>query len=177
VRLSSQDKGPLLARDFLREQGIALIIEPHLPRTHLDGAAILYRQGGNPVIGLTIRYDRLDNFWFCLMHELAHVALHLDGESHFYDDLDLEEQNEFREQEADQLARETMIPERVWKTSPASTLQSPDAADLLARKLEISPAIVAGRMRYEFKAYRLLKNMVGHGEVRRLFPEVEWERN
>jgi hypothetical protein len=28
---------------------------------------------GTPVIGLTLRYDRLDNFWFCLLHELAHV--------------------------------------------------------------------------------------------------------
>jgi HTH-type transcriptional regulator/antitoxin HigA len=24
-----------------------------------------------------LRFDRLDNFWFCLAHELAHVALHL----------------------------------------------------------------------------------------------------
>jgi len=31
-----------------------------------------------PVIGLTLRYDRIDNFWFCLLHELAHVGLHLD---------------------------------------------------------------------------------------------------
>ena len=32
---------------------------------------------GCPVIGLTLRYDRLDNFWFVLLHELGHVFLHL----------------------------------------------------------------------------------------------------
>jgi HTH-type transcriptional regulator/antitoxin HigA len=35
---------------------------------------------GVPVIGLTIRYDRLDNFWFCLLHEAAHVSQHLGDE-------------------------------------------------------------------------------------------------
>lgn len=176
VQLSSKDNGPIWARDFLRQHGIALIIEPHLPHTHLDGAAIVYREGDNPVIGLTLRHDRLDNFWFSLMHELAHVARHLDDEIGFYDDLELEEQNDPREQEADQLARETMIPEEVWKHSPASLLRSPVAADELAQQLQVSPAIVAGRMRYEFKAYRLLNNLVGHGEVRRLFTEVKWEK-
>lgn len=46
-------------------------LEP-LPRTHLDGAA-LQLADGTPVIGLTLRYDRVDNFWFCLLHELAHA--------------------------------------------------------------------------------------------------------
>ena len=43
------------------------------------------------MIGLTLRYDRIDNFWFTLLHELAHVGLHL-GEGDrdaFVDDLAL----------------------------------------------------------------------------------------
>ena len=28
---------------------------------------------------MTQRYDRIDNFWFTLLHELAHVGLHLAG--------------------------------------------------------------------------------------------------
>ena len=55
---------------------IALEYVPHLPRTHLDGAALKSHEG-RPVIGLTLRYDRIDNFWFTLLHELAHVGLHL----------------------------------------------------------------------------------------------------
>lgn len=32
---------------------------------------------GSPVIGLTLRHNRVDSFWFCLLHELAHVSRHL----------------------------------------------------------------------------------------------------
>ncbi|PJB15827.1 MAG: plasmid stabilization protein, partial [Flavobacteriales bacterium CG_4_9_14_3_um_filter_32_8] len=49
---------------------------------------------------------RLDNFWFTLMHELAHIALHYDQESNFfYDNLDNTDLNS-QEQEADKLAQE-----------------------------------------------------------------------
>jgi len=67
AKLSWSDSGPLLAQEYLRKHGIPLIIEPHLPRTYLDGAAILV-DAGRPIIGLTIRHDRMDNFWYCLMH-------------------------------------------------------------------------------------------------------------
>jgi hypothetical protein len=60
----------------LAKHGIHLICLEHLPRTYLDGAA-LQLTDRTPVVGLTLRYDRLDNFWFCLLHELAHVGRHL----------------------------------------------------------------------------------------------------
>ena len=174
VQLSTSETGPLLARDFLREQGVHVVVERHLPRTCLDGAAIMTDKL-NPVIGLTLRHDRIDNFWFTLIHELAHLSLHLDNESSiFYDDLDMEAEDDPREREADHLAREALIPEEAWNQSPARYLRSPEAAEYLAKQLNIHPAIVAGRMRHEFKAYRLLNNLVGHKKVRKLFPEVFW---
>jgi len=178
ARLSPSEDGPLLARDLLREHGIPLVIEPHLPRTRLDGAAII-AWTDRPVIGLSLRYDRIDNFWFSLMHELAHLSLHLDTRSddqplRFYDDLDTDDQGDPREEEADRLAGEALIPEKEWKKSPASKLRSPQAVQHLARKLGIHPAIVAGRIRRAYNSYKILNNLVGSGEVRRLFPEVSW---
>ena len=174
VQLSISETGPLLARDFLREQGIQVIVERHLPRTYLDGAVIMTDKL-SPVIGLTLRHDRVDNFWFTLIHELAHISLHLDNESSiFYDDLDMEAEDDPREREADRLAGETLIPDEAWNQSPASHLRSPEAAEHLAKQLNIHPAIVAGRMRHDLKAYRLLNNLVGHKKVRKLFPEVFW---
>jgi HTH-type transcriptional regulator/antitoxin HigA len=174
ARLSASDTGPLLVRDFLKEHGIELVIERHLPGTYLDGAALMVDRL-HPVIGLTLRYDRIDNFWFTLMHELAHLALHLDNKSNiFYDDLDMEAEDDPREREADHLAGETLIPHEAWNKSPASRLRSPEAAEHLAKQLQIHPAIVAGRMRHEFKAYRLLNNLVGHRKVRKLFSEINW---
>ena len=132
-----------------------------------------------PVIGLSLRHDRIDNFWFCLMHELAHLSLHLekptgDEPIRFYDDLDVDDQGDPREEEADKLAGEALIPEEEWKNSPASNLRTPQAAQHLARKLRIHPAIVAGRIRHAYKSYRRLNNLVGSGQVRRLFPEATW---
>lgn len=174
AQLSVSDKGPLLARNHLREYGIQLVVEHHLPRTYLDGALLIFRKPC-PVIGLTLRYDRIDNFWFTLMHELAHLALHLDRESNFfYDDLDIEAEDDPREREANQLAREALIPYDSWRKSPASHLRSPQAAEHLAKQLNIHPAIVAGRMQHEFKAYQLLSNLVGHHKVKKLFPETKW---
>ena len=63
ARISVQENGPIQARELLGQHGVALEYVPHIPRTHLDGAALLL-PGGRPVIGLTLRYDRIDNFWF-----------------------------------------------------------------------------------------------------------------
>ena len=172
ARLSWSEKGPILAKEFLGNHGIMVVIEPHLPRTHLDGAAFL-SPSGNPVIGLTLRYDRLDSFWFTLMHELAHVAQHLEeSDGSFFDDLEASGEGNPMEKEADELAAEALIPRNVWLKSPASKLRSPGAAKHLAEQLKIHPAIVAGKMRHEAKNFRILNQLVGHGEVRRLFPKI-----
>lgn len=80
VKLSYLNDGPKLAAEFLRKSGIHLIVESHLPKTFLDGAAIRSSDTGR-IVALTLRYDRLDNFWFVLLHELAHIALHIDSDS------------------------------------------------------------------------------------------------
>lgn len=175
AQLSWSSRGPLLAHEFLERHGLPLIIEPHLPRTRLDGAAILL-EANKPVIGMTLRHDRLDNFWFCLMHELAHVALHLEkpGDG-FFDDLDAESGEDSSEAEADKYAGEALIPEAVWNISPARNLRSPEAAQRLAEQLKIHPAIVAGRIRHAWNNYRILNNLVGRGEVSKLFSSTQWE--
>lgn len=175
AQLSWSDKGPLLAQEYLANHGVALVIEPHLQRTYLDGAAIFVEDMDRPVIGLTARYDRLDNFWFCLMHELAHVAAHMGRDAaEFYDDLDAEDRGDHKEEEADGLARDSLIPRAEWDRSAAKSSASPSAVQALAKELNIHPAIVAGRVRYERKSYRILKNLVGHGEVRKHFPNIQW---
>lgn len=174
AQLSAQENGPAAAQQFIGQKGIALVVEPHLPQTYLDGAAVLLMRT-RPIIGMTIRYDRLDNFWFTLMHELAHIALHFDlQQSQFIDDLDIEATDDPIECEADQLAGEALVPTAEWKLSPASHQRSATAALHLALRLKIHPAIVAGRMRHHWKAYRLLNNLVGQNQVRKWFPNIRW---
>lgn len=175
AKQSWSDAGPLLAQEYLLKHGIPLIIEPHLPQTYLDGATIQMKPH-RPVIGLTLRYDRIDNFWFTLMHEVAHLSLHIDNEENvqFYDDLDVGHQDDVREKEADELASETLIPHEVWTKSPASRIRAPEAVEQLADELGIHPAIVAGRVRHAYKSFRILNQYVGHRQVRKLFGTVDW---
>ncbi len=174
ARLSWSEEGPRLVKELLAKHGIPLVIVQHLPRTYLDGAAL--RLGdGRPVIGLTLRYDRIDNFWFCLLHELAHVGRHLDNDESnaFVDDLTLRKvgggQEDPRERQADYWAEEALIPNAVWEANLVKDRPTPMAVMNLARSLEIHPAIVAGRVRHEKQNYRLLSQFVGTGEVRRQF--------
>ncbi len=85
AQLSWFDQGPLLAGEFLGKYGISLIIEPKLPNALLDGAAML-TESGMPVIGMTLRHDRVDYFWFTLLHEVVHVWKHLNASDEAYID-------------------------------------------------------------------------------------------
>jgi len=177
ARLSWSEEGPRLARELLSKQGIPLVVVPHLPKTYLDGAAL--RLGdGRPVIGLTLRYDRIDNFWFCLLHELAHVGRHMDNSEGdaFIDDLTLRRieggRADQKEGQADEWAEEALIPRSVWETSTVRHQPTPMAVMNLAKVLQVHPAIIAGRVRYEQQNYRLLSQFVGTGAVRRQFEKA-----
>lgn len=164
VRLSFYEQGPALVGEHLRRFGIHFITEPHLPKTYLDGAAWLLSTG-NPVVALTLRHDRLDNFWFTLMHELAHVKLHLtDGKTQFFDDFDDDSHSaDQMEQEANAAAAEWLIPAKVWNTAKRKLLNNATPADViaLANQLQISPAIIAARIRQEKEDFTLFSDLIG----------------
>jgi HTH-type transcriptional regulator/antitoxin HigA len=171
VYLSGLKNGPTRAKEFLQNKGIKLAVVPHFKRTFLDGAVLLNKKG-EPIIALSLRYDRLDNFWFTLAHELSHLALghvhSVEGQC-IIDDLDLIEPKNEIENEAHELAKKSLIPNRLWKSHPArNTGKIKDIIDL-ASKADIHKSIVAGRIRYERNNYRILWPHVGRGMVRRLF--------
>src|SRR3989344_1127578 len=163
VRLSAKDNGPLLARDHLKKHGIKLVIEPHLPKTHLDGAAF-FAIKDNPVIGITIRHDRPDNFWFTLMHELAHVALHYEnGIEYFYDEKIQEKdgtQIDDREKAADELAEDSILPRSKWETSAAKRTPNQFSTEDLANELGVQAAVIAGMIRFKHKNFFYLNKIV-----------------
>ena len=169
VRLSYLDEGPLLAREFLLKNGIHFVVENHLTHTHLDGAAIRLPDG-SPLVAVTLRYDRLDNFWFTLCHELAHIALHFDGEdaTAFFDDLD-HAGLDICEGDADRWASEALIPPDAWQAANLGHRPSIRNVLNLATSLRINPAIPAGRIRKETGNYRIFSDLLGHNKVGRLY--------
>lgn len=168
AKLSAHSDGPLQAEKLLREHGIVLIIERNIPGMEVDGAAFLVEN--IPVIGLTLRRDAVDNFWFTLMHEVAHVILHYRTglASGFFDDVEHVEVDEF-EQEANKFASDLLLPEEQWARSPARIAKLSAPIENFAKQIGIAPAIVYGRIRFERGNYALFSNKIGLGTVRKIF--------
>jgi HTH-type transcriptional regulator/antitoxin HigA len=59
-----------LAR-VLTQYGIRFVVIEPLPGVKIDGAAMWDEIG--PIIAISIRHDRIDGFWFTLMHEVEHI--------------------------------------------------------------------------------------------------------
>lgn len=170
AQLSWSDRGPLLAVEYLEKHGIVVVIEPHLKGTQLDGAA-LKDIDGTPIVAITLRYDRIDNFWFTLLHEVAHLWKHVGDDDAFLDDFNTESEDR-REAEANRLAKEAFIPRVIWKRSDAYLSPSRETIEKLSRELRIHPAIIVGRLRKESGNYTLFSELVGQNEVRNLFPTM-----
>jgi HTH-type transcriptional regulator/antitoxin HigA len=75
-RLKELRKNPEDIREIpkvLAEGGIRLVLIEGLAHGKIDGATF-WLDEHSPVIALSMRHDRIDHFWFALMHELGHVA-------------------------------------------------------------------------------------------------------
>ncbi|MGR3715231.1 MAG: XRE family transcriptional regulator [Thermohalobaculum sp.] len=177
VRLSRLGDGPVQARDLLLEHGIVLVVEPHIVGMKVDGAAFLV--DGVPVIGMTLLRDSVDNFWFTLVHEIAHIVLHYRTglAAGFFDDVTLGDDATSidvaeMEQEANVFAGNLLIPEEVWTRSPARIAKTAEPVERLAQQLGIHPAIAFGRIRMERNDFSLFSNKIGRGLVRaQLIPQ------
>lgn len=160
----SSTSGPAGVAAHLAAEGVAFVVLDHLPGTFLDGAALL-RPDGKPLIALTLRYDRIDNFWFTLLHEYAHVCKHLGARRPvILDDLQLDRTSDI-EDEADDFAQKALIP-----AMSASFLtdvdMTPERVAEIARLAKVHPAIIAGRWQREHGDYRRFSRLLGHGEVK-----------
>lgn len=152
---------------YLADYGIVIIWEESIPSMKLDGA-VFSLPSGHIVVALSIRYARLDHFWFTLMHELAHVILHTDQlDKPILDDLDVEADS-FVEKQADRLASDSLIPRNEWRSCPARYTNSVDDIISFADQLGIPPQIVAGRLQREQKRYDLFSELINKYNVREI---------
>jgi HTH-type transcriptional regulator/antitoxin HigA len=149
---------------LLAEYGIRLVILRHLPKTYLDGAAFTMRR--RPVIALTLRHDRIDSFWFTLMHELAHI--HEGHKGTFLDDLDAERVDD-QEQKANRIAAKWLVPPRRLRQFMRDTrpFYARAAIERFAREIGRHPGVVLGRLQRDGE--------VPYANLRRLLEKVSPE--
>jgi len=168
AKISSETNSIVRATAALSDWGIRLVYMPTLPGTYLDGAVML-DSSSRPVVALTGRHDRIDNFWFSLLHELSHICLHMDvlesEDGAFLDDLELKTED-VRETEADDLAVNSLIPASCFADIDWSEYSSNDDIQELAESAEVNVAIAAGRWQREHANYKKFSRLIERGIVR-----------
>lgn len=140
--------------------GIILVIVPNIEGMKTDAVTFLLTNN-IPVIGMSLRLKRYDYFWFTLMHELSHIHLHLfDIKAPIIDNCIFGEEfssvEDDIEIEANALARDSLIPRRIWAKCKAKKYKNDeDSLIAFSKEYKIHKSIVAGFIRFERKDYRI----------------------
>lgn len=172
---------PRLPKEFAEDQalerlpeelgrhGLILVLLEQLPGTKIDGAAFWLDR--RPIVALSLRYDRVDSFWFTLMHELAHVVLH--GIAHADIDVDLvgpsaaaTGDKPTAEQEADRQATEWLVSgdELTRFITQTKPYYSHDKILRFAETLGVQPGVVVGQLQH--------RGEIGWGHSRKFLVKV-----
>lgn len=140
---------------ILAEAGIRFVIVEGLKGGKIDGVC-LWLNDKSPVIGMTIRFDRIDNFLFVLRHELEHVRNRdgLDGEAMLDVDIGHGARSELKpsiaqqEEIADAAAADFCVPSDMMEAFIRRKSPYFSERDLIgfSRSLKIHPGLVAGQL-------------------------------
>jgi HTH-type transcriptional regulator/antitoxin HigA len=144
--------------------GVRLVIVEVLPNAKIDGVCT-WLDENSPVIGVSTLYDRLDNFWFVLRHEIEHVLQgdgkadfgivdHLVGEGASDDESMTQE-----ERVANAAATEFCVPRQKMDSFYARKNPYFSERDVIgfASLMNVHPAIVVGQLQRRMKRYDYLR--------------------
>jgi HTH-type transcriptional regulator/antitoxin HigA len=136
---------------ILAEAGVRFVIVEYLPGAKIDGAA--FWLGETPVIAMSLRFDRIDNFWFVLRHEVEHV-LNRDGQVMIDIELmeSLRQNADFppEEKRANIQAAEFCVPgdEIRHFITRIRPLYSEQRILLFSKRIGVHPGIVVGQLQF-----------------------------
>ncbi len=153
---------------ILAEFGIILVYVYALPGMNADGA--MFRLStGHPVIAMSLRFPRLDYFWFTLLHELAHLVLHADRlkEPVFYD-VEISEEKDRAERAANRLAKDSIVDRESWRNCEPKYDTSDRAVHAYAAEQRVHPSLIAGLLRKEFGNYKRYSSIINEYDIREI---------
>lgn len=145
---------------ILTECGIRFVIVESLPSSKIDGVCF-WLNAASPVIGMSLRHDRIDNFWFVLRHELEHVSRR-HGQVKMMLDTNLEgeragigENVAEEERVANEAAANFCVPPHTMEAFIARKSPFFNERDILglARTLQVHPGIIAGQLQHKTNRY------------------------
>ncbi len=132
---------------ILQKCGIALVVIPHFKKTATSGATF-WTKKEKAVVMMSLRGSWADMFWFSLFHELGHVLLH-DKRKTFLEDGVTDPAWKKQEDEADDFAQKSLIPEKEFRAFKLTYDFSCPSIESFAEIIGIHPGIVTGRLQHE----------------------------
>lgn len=153
----------------LSEFGIRFVVLEHLAKTRIDGAC-LWLDKTTPILVVSLRYGRIDHFWFTLLHELGHM-FNGDGlrDDALAVDIDLvgdtrvaESDKPEHEKRADEFAERALIPSEtlddfIVRVGP---LFSESSIRNFASLHRVHPGIVVGQLHHRGVHYSKFRTLL-----------------
>lgn len=139
---------------ILGKAGVRVVAVEWLPGAKIDGACFWINNSKAPVIALSLRLDRIDNFWHTLLHEVDHI---IEGEGKSAPIVDLFERQAGGEKalpraelRANASAANICIPARLLEAWIAAMPRIPSKLDILkfAEHVDVHPGIVVGQLQH-----------------------------
>lgn len=163
VQMSNFRSEPELIKEvprLMNECGVRLVFVEKLPGSKIDGVCTWLNKQ-SPVIGMTTLNDRIDNFWFVLRHEIAHV-LHKHGQSAAIIDVETEKLTQninTEERIANEEAAEFCIDQKKMNSFFQRKRPYFYEHDVIgfALLMNVHPGIIVGQIQKRTEDYRYLK--------------------
>lgn len=132
---------------ILASYGIRFVVIEPLQGSKIDGVA-MWLDDRSPVIGLSMRYDRIDNFWFNVGHELSHIK-HRDAVPVDVNVVSGEPDDRPPvERRADEDAAAMLIPAETLHSfiKRVGPLYSKERINQFANRIKIHPGVIVGQL-------------------------------
>lgn len=155
---------------ILTDGGIRFVVVESLTSAKIDGVCF-WLDANSPVIGMSLRLDRIDNFWFVLRHELEHMihahGLHPQGKSVVMLDTELEgeragtaESVAREERTANEAAANFCVPKDELQKFIRHKKQFFNERELIgfANTVGVHPGLAVGQLQYAMGRYDLFRN-------------------
>jgi len=155
---------------LLANCGVRFVVVEFLPNAKIDGVCC-WLDSQSPILGMSLRHDRIDNFWFTLHHEIEHI-LRRAGVSRPIIDEDLsgglDDSLPAEEQAANLAAAERCVPVKELDNFILRKDPYISERDVLgfAKVQQVHPGIVIGQIHARKKNFRFLsKHLVKVREI------------
>ncbi|MFA7082127.1 MAG: ImmA/IrrE family metallo-endopeptidase [Bacteroidales bacterium] len=149
-------------QDVCSEVGIVLLHTPCLTNAPISGATRWV--GDVPLIQISCRFKRSDNFWFSFFHELGHILLH--GKKDVFLEFDkLSVNDKEKEDEADQFATKMTFSKELEQRFLDEYDITSDSIVSFAKKYKLHPSLIVGRLQH--------KEIIKYSQFRELLTSIE----